>query len=203
MASEGEYDGVSVLADNSLSLEKVPAGADRILLYHLCNKGEITGGAFKHTSLEGKALMLDRVGQEAVVAGDASASSTDNDPAPSPGLEVSGAPCFLCVYRLASQKSNALLKSARRAGLYPHIPPIAAKSADAPKTVRSGALDVERWRLRAAQEEDEEFAPFITLLGRGERTLHGSHDRSMSEATLTAVWWMACCTEGSEHQKGK
>ena len=70
MSSEGEYDGVSVLAENSLSLEKVPAGADRILLYHLCNKGEITGGAFKHTNLEGKALMLDRVGQEGAKAVD-------------------------------------------------------------------------------------------------------------------------------------
>ena len=71
-----------------------------------------------------------------------------------------------------------------------NIPPAAAKSAEAPKTVRSGALDVvdvERWRLRAAQEEDEEFAPFITLLERGERTLRGSYDRSTAESTLMAV----------------
>ena len=51
MSCEGEYDGVCVLAENVSSLEKVPANADRILLYHLCNKGEITGGAFRHTSL--------------------------------------------------------------------------------------------------------------------------------------------------------
>ena len=74
--------------------------------------------------------------------------------------------------------------------MYPYTPPTSTKSADAPKTIRSGALDVvdvERWRLRAAQEEDEEFVPFITLLERGERTLRGSYDRSTSEATLMAV----------------
>ena len=97
---------------------------------------------------------------------------------------MTGTPSFLCVYRLGSQKSMTLQKSARRAGLYPYVPPVVAKNAEAPKTVRSGALDVvdvERWRLRAAQEEDEEFAPFITLLERGERTLRGSHDRSTSK----------------------
>ena len=48
-------------------------------------------------------------------------------------------------------------------------------------------VDVERWRLRAAQEDDEEFAPFITLLERGERALRGSYDRSLAESTLMAV----------------
>ena len=85
----------------------------------------------------------------------------------SPGLEVSGASSFLYVHRLGLQGSVTLQKNARRAGLYPYVPPIAAKSAEAPRTFRSGALDVvdvERWRLRAAQEEDEEFVPFITLV---------------------------------------
>ena len=94
------------------------------------------------------------------------------------------------MYRLASPKSVTLQKSAKRAGLYPYGPPSAPKSSDAPKAVRSGALDtvdVERWRLRAAQEEDEEFAPFITLLERGERTLRGSYDRTTSEAALMVV----------------
>ena len=105
-------------------------------------------------------------------------------------MGISGAPSFLCVYRLASHKSKTLVKGAKRAGLYPYQPPTPTKNAEAPGTVRSGALDaidVERWRLRAAQEEDEEFSPLITLLERGERTLRNSHDRSTSESTLMSV----------------
>ena len=46
------------------------------------------------------------------------------------------------MYRLGSLKSTSLQKSAKRAGLYPYVPPTAAKNAEAPKTIRSGALDV-------------------------------------------------------------
>ena len=76
-----------------------------------------------------------------------------------PGIDLSGAPDCLCVYRLSCPKSITLQKSARRAGLYPHTPRPVSKDADPPKAVRAGGLevvDVERWRLRSAQEEDEE-----------------------------------------------
>ena len=108
----------------------------------------------------------------------------------SPGIDLSGAPDCLCVYRLACPKSITLQKNARRAGLYPHTPHPAKENAEPPKAVRSGGLDVvdvERWRLRSAQEDDEEFAPFITLLERGERKLRSSYDRSLAESTLMAV----------------
>ena len=59
MSTEAEYDGVSVITGNTLSLESIPPEADRILLYHLASKGEITGGAFRHSSLEGRAAMFD------------------------------------------------------------------------------------------------------------------------------------------------
>ena len=86
------------------------------------------------------------------------------------------------MYRLATKKPSSLIKAARRAGLYPYSLTEAPKDAEAPKTVRGlealDVVDVERWRLRAAQEEDEEMNPFIVLLERDEQTLGRSFDRS-------------------------
>ena len=120
MSSEGEYDGVTVL---KFLEQGVPAGADRLLLDHLCGKGEVTGGAFKHTDVGGRAVMLDL--DPAV--GNATQGRFPVAPNPEgvPGLGISGAPDFLCVYRLATHKSVTLQKNARRAGLYPYTLPTA------------------------------------------------------------------------------
>ena len=111
MSSDGEYDGVSVVTGESVS--GIPAEADRILMYHLVGNGEITGGSFKHTALEGKAVMFD-LEHEARAAMLRDGPRLAPDAEVRPGLETSGTPSFLCVYRLVSQKSTALRKSAKR-----------------------------------------------------------------------------------------
>ena len=103
MATEGEYDGVSAEIGLSSSLESIPAEADHVLLYHLRDNCEVTGGPYNHTSLVGKAVMLDLKDKRVEpLAPDAV----------SRGVEISGAPSFLCVYRLASHKSKTLVRRA-------------------------------------------------------------------------------------------
>ena len=49
MSSEAEYDGLSVVSGDATSCSGIPAAADRVLLYHLLDQGEIAGGTFKNT----------------------------------------------------------------------------------------------------------------------------------------------------------
>ena len=158
-----------------------------MILYHLCGKGDISAGLYKHTPMSANAVMFDLVDEQGGRAAPTRPSAPD---ASLLGIDLTGAPDCLCVYRSACSKSITLQKNAKRAGLYPYTPQHAKDNGDPPKTVRSGGLDVvdvERWRLRAAQEEDEEFAPYITLLERGERALRGSYDRSSAESTLMSA----------------
>ena len=50
-----------------------------------------------------------------------------------------------------------------------------------------GVLEIERWRLRAGQEEDLELAPYICALEKGEQVLRRKYERSLAERTMSDV----------------
>ena len=92
---------------------------------------------------------------------------------------------FLYIYRLGQRKSQVELAEARQAGLYPWQPPQNHEhSTDTSPEVRSGSMgviDIERWRLRAGQEEDEELAPFLVCLEHGELAMRKTCNRKTAE----------------------
>ena len=165
MAATSEYDGICLLTgDESAALSSVPEETDRVLLYYLSGKCHITEGQYRHTQLSGKAVSFEvQRSRKGSRKGSIPKGSLAADAKPT--VALSGAPDCLCVHRLATKKSITLIKSARRAGLYPYNLPDVGKVADTPRTVRSpealDVVDVEHWRLRTAQEEDEEMNPFI------------------------------------------
>ena len=56
-----------------------------------------------------------------------------------------------------------------------------------PSSTRSGPLgvvDIERWRLRAGQEEDPDLAPYLCALEKGEHTLRRKYERSLAEQVM-------------------
>ena len=150
MSTDGEYDGIAVAgclpAGESVALNGTPEGADRVTLYHLCGEGDISAGLYKHTPVDAKAVMFDLTDKH----GGRDAPTRPAAPDASRlGIDLTGAPDCLCVYRLACSKSITVQKNAKRAGLYPYTPQPAKDNGDPPKTVRSGALgvvDVERCR---------------------------------------------------------
>ena len=102
MAAGSEYDGIGLLRGTDASaLSSLPPEVDKVLLYHLCGKGQITEGQFKHTSVAGKAVMLDLQRKHGVAR---SGSNPEGSPAAhsQPTVALSGASDFLCVYRLAT-----------------------------------------------------------------------------------------------------
>ena len=48
-------------------------------------------------------------------------------------------------------------------------------------------MDIERWRLRAGQEEDPELAPYLCALEKGEHTLRRKYERSLSEQVVQEI----------------
>ena len=86
-----------------------------------------------------------------------------------------GAPVVVvCFYRYNYGKPRAIREALQRAGFYPWHPAKRAVSDKAgipekqPQREKQDILDVERWRLRVAQEQDEDCEPYITYLERGE-----------------------------------
>ena len=90
-----------------------------MILYHLCGKGEISGGAYKHTPMTSNVVMFDLTDKQGYHAAPTWPLAPD---ASCPGIDLTGAPDCLCVYRLSCPKSITLQKNAKRAGLYPYTP---------------------------------------------------------------------------------
>jgi hypothetical protein len=94
-------------------------------------------------------------------------------------------------YQSRARKPAALVAEARRSGLYPWQP------SDDPKVrhgglptsgiagVEGGALGVERWRLRAAQDEDEELRPFLVVAAQERRAESGRMWRHLVPGKVT------------------
>lgn len=95
-------------------------------------------------------------------------------------------------YKLGPRKPKAVLEEARRAGLWAYQPeetPLTTRTGQtgAPTEIRTDLFDIidlERWRLRSAQDEDEDAKHFIKLLEVGERELRKTTDRKTAELTL-------------------
>ena len=98
---------------------------------------------------------------------------------------------MLVLYRLKQQKTVDNMQKAKRAGLYPHVPAAVTKQKQGvPSSSRSGPLgtvDIERWRLRAGQEEDPELAPYLCALEKGEHTLRRKYERSLAEQVVQEI----------------
>ena len=50
-----------------------------------------------------------------------------------------------------------------------------------------GIVDIERWRIRAGQEEDPGLAPYICALEKGEHTLRRRYERSLVEQVMNDI----------------
>ena len=103
-------------------------------------------------------------------------------------IKIEGEGTLLVLYRLKQPKTVENVKKAKRAGLYPYCPKAAQQSKDGvPSSTRTGPMgiaDIERWRIRAGQEEDPELAPYICALENGEHTLRRKYERSLAEQVM-------------------
>lgn len=97
----------------------------------------------------------------------------------------------LIFYKIGRPKPKGILAEARRAGLWAHQPDEAPRAmaewTGAPTEIREDLLDIvdlERWRLRAAQDDDPDANPLIKLLEGGERELRKVMDKKAAELTL-------------------
>lgn len=97
-----------------------------------------------------------------------------------------GKGAFISMYRLRNRKPYAVIASAKRAGLCPHQPDVDPPARGSPESLRRGSLsilEVERWRLRAAQE-DEECGVLLSRMEKGENANKRKYERSAVELAL-------------------
>ena len=127
----------------------VPSGTDPLLIIPITGEAMLTNQESEPVQLSEQATLLRR----------------DTEGAP---LILKGESTLLVLYRLKQQKTVENLQKAKRAGLYPHCPTATRQQKQGvPSATRSGPLgivDIERWRLRAGQEEDPGLAPYLCAL---------------------------------------
>ena len=87
-------------------------------------------------------------------------------------------------YQLNGRKSKAAMKEANRAGLTPHQPDEMVTPEYGEPVLRTGALEVERWRIRSLQEEDPELNPYIVLYEKGATELRKLYGQKTAELTM-------------------
>ena len=88
-------------------------------------------------------------------------------------------------YILDVRKTKAVMQEAARAGLYAYQPEVDHKpKVQAVPTLRSDAIDVDRWAIRARQEEDEDLLPIIILLEQGEAAMRRKTDRRNADLAV-------------------
>ena len=150
------------------SVMNVPHGTDQLLIFPLTGEANLQ---------RGKELI--KLGEHATMI----KRDADNVK-----LRLIGDATLLVLYRLKQQKTVENVTKAKRAGLYPHSPTATAqKKEGTPSSTRSGPLgtvDIERWRIRAGQEEDPDLAPYLCALEKGEHTLRRKYERSLAEQVV-------------------
>ena len=154
----------------------LPEGADQLLIIPLI--GEVT---IRVEPTEG--LTSTRLSEQATLLRQSGEGSN---------LKLEGEGALLILYRLKQQKTVENVNKAKRAGLYPYCPKAMQQSkAGVPSATRSGPMgigDIERWRIRAGQEEDPDLAPYLCALEKGEHTLRRKYERSLGGASLAGPY---------------
>ena len=86
-------------------------------------------------------------------------------------------------YQMGERKPKAICKEAHRAGPPPYQPDEVPVKAYRDPILKTGALDIERHRIRARQEEGPEIHPYIALLGQGMGELCKKYGPTTAELT--------------------
>ena len=106
-------------------------------------------------------------------------------------LSLKGEGTILVLYRLKQIKTMDNWNKAKRAGIYPYYPTATnQRKQGVPSSSRSGPLgvvEIERWRLRQGQEEDQELAPYLCALEKGEHALRRKYERSLAEQVIQDI----------------
>ena len=158
----------------------LPAGTDRVVL---ASASRHRGGRLivadeteaKSTTTAMKVMLIDVAGMREIELSQFEA-----------GTER---PAFVIGYRFDQRKGPALLGEARREGLYPWQPERpditpGNKSIEVAGEPAEGKLGLERWRLRAAQGEDEDLKGQLILLERGEREVRKTLPQREAELVI-------------------